>query len=100
EKVEGSIPFSGTSKINDLAQLIRLGFFVSAYLLTKTQKKIYPIDKRSLNCDNRDLKIFLAAHRSFAFSRLTSPSYSDTQACHSQFASFNSDHAVARRNTL
>ena len=29
EKVEGSIPFSGTNRINDLANLARVGFFVS-----------------------------------------------------------------------
>jgi hypothetical protein len=28
EKVEGSIPFSGTIKINKLANLARVGFFV------------------------------------------------------------------------
>jgi hypothetical protein len=29
EKVEGSIPFSGTNRIKDLANLTRVGFFIS-----------------------------------------------------------------------
>jgi hypothetical protein len=31
EKVEGSIPFSGTNKINDLGHLARVAFVVSTH---------------------------------------------------------------------
>jgi hypothetical protein len=33
EKVEGSIPFSGTNEINHLANLTRVGFVVSGVLV-------------------------------------------------------------------
>lgn len=50
EKVEGSIPFSGTNKINDLGHLTRVAFFFDLTpLLLRWKSAVVPIQEAHHN---------------------------------------------------